>query len=73
MQRELADIKSTATAKLESETKMRLEENASIKKDLARLRVDIQSLLSKKQPDKKTFIKQPTNDLNRWGVYQCYR
>ena len=55
---------------------MRLEETGAIKRDLARLRVELQPLIWKRNTSSsraRSFIKAPGVSLNEWGIYQCAR
>nr|XP_002123709.1 coiled-coil domain-containing protein 154 [Ciona intestinalis] len=73
MERLLNDARSNLTVRVNSETKMRMEETSGIKQELARLKMDIQPLLWKKKSDDRTFVKRPLSTLNEWGLYQCAR
>ena len=67
------DVKSNLVSRVNSETKMRLEETAAIKRDLARLRVDLQPILWDHNNKLHNFVKAPASSLNEWGIYQCAR
>lgn len=67
------EVKSNMVSRVNSETKMRLEETGAIKRDLARLRVDLQPLLWEHNNKSRSFVKAPVSFLNEWGIYQCAR
>ncbi|CAK8678043.1 unnamed protein product [Clavelina lepadiformis] len=67
------DIRGSLGVRINSETKMRMEETSSIKRDLAKLRLAVQPLLWQHNSTGRTFVKTPTSFLNEWGIYQCAR
>uniref|UniRef100_H2YRT6 Uncharacterized protein n=1 Tax=Ciona savignyi TaxID=51511 RepID=H2YRT6_CIOSA len=73
MERVAVDSRTNLTLRVNSETKMRMEETSGIKQDLARLKMEIQPLLWKQKTEGRTFIKTPSSSLNEWGLYQCAR
>lgn len=73
MERLVSDVRSNMNVRLNSETKMRLEEMAALKREMARLRLDVQPLLWKQAVTSRKFIKKESNVLNEWGIYQCAR
>ncbi|XP_039248578.2 coiled-coil domain-containing protein 154-like isoform X2 [Styela clava] len=71
--RTITDVRTSHNVRLNSETKMRLEEASGIKKELARLRMEIQPLLWKEAAGSRLFVKRGKSILNEWGIYQCAR
>jgi len=73
VERSIADARSGTNMRLNSETRMRQEDTSEIRKQLLRLRNDVQPLLWEHNKVDKNFIKKTAPSLNTWGIYQVLR